>query len=143
VVFQLVLFVVLGAIGGLIGVVFNNMNENITHWQMKRVKVNYSKSRHLMEVMLVSLLVLTVSFVLPLCLVKCTPMLDDPLFTEDQLESVEELLAPFCCTKGYNEVASLMFMDASDAISQLFHLHKHALSTKALLLFLAWLQVLF
>jgi chloride channel 7 len=131
-VFELFLFVVLGAIGGLIGAVFNNTNEKITHWRMKRV--NYSKSRRLVEVMLVSLLVSTVSFILPLCWVKCTPMPEDPLFTEDQLELVEALV-PFRCTEGYNEVASLMFTDAGDAIRQLFHLHKHAFSTGALLLF--------
>jgi chloride channel 7 len=98
--------------------------------------VNYSKGRRLIEVLAVSTLVSTVSFALPFFWTKCTPLPEDPDFTPTQLELLESLV-PFRCVPGqeYNEVASLMFTDAGDAIRQLFHLHKHAFSTAALFLF--------
>ena len=133
-VFELFLFILVGIIGGLIGAVFNDTNERITLWRMKRV--NYSKKKRFLEVMAVSVLVSLVSFLLPLFWGKCTPIPEDPNFTEDQLQLLEDLV-PFRCVAGeeYNEVASLIFTDPGDAIRQLFHLHKHAFSTTALVLF--------
>lgn len=131
---ELVLFVVIGVIGGLIGAVFNNTNERITHWRIKNV--NHSKKRRIVEVLLVSLLVSVTCFLLPLIWTKCTPLPYDETFTEEQIRLVEELV-PFRCVKGkeYNEVASLIFTDPGDAIRQLFHLHQLAFSPWALFLF--------
>ncbi len=133
-VFELFLFILVGVFGGLIGAVFNDTNERITHWRMKRV--NFSKQKRFVEVMLVSVLVSLVSFLLPLFWGKCTPIPTDENFTEAQLQLLEDLV-PFRCVAGeeYNEVASLIFTDPGDAIRQLFHLHKHAFSSAALILF--------
>ncbi len=133
-VFELFLFILVGVFGGLIGAVFNDTNERITHWRMKRV--NFSKQKRFVEVMLVSVLVSLVSFLLPLFWGKCTPIPTDENFTESQLQLLEDLV-PFRCVAGeeYNEVASLIFTDPGDAIRQLFHLHKHAFSSAALILF--------
>jgi H+/Cl- antiporter ClcA len=133
-VFELFLFILVGMFGGLIGAVFNDVNERITLWRMKRV--NFSKQRRFVEVMLVSMLVSLVSFLLPLAWGKCTPIPTDENFTESQLQLLEDLV-PFRCVAGeeYNELASLIFTDPGDAIRQLFHLHKHAFSTAALILF--------
>mmetsp|Transcript_24695 Transcript_24695/g.60675 ORF Transcript_24695/g.60675 Transcript_24695/m.60675 type:complete len:443 (+) Transcript_24695:165-1493(+) len=134
-VFELLPFVLLGAIGGLIGAVFNNTNERITRWRMKNV--NASKKKRFLEVLAVSSLVSIVTFMLPLVWVKCTPLpnVGDELGAQ-QIELLESLI-PFRCTPGeeYNEVASLIFTDPGDAIRQLFHLHQHAFSTPALLIF--------
>jgi chloride channel 7 len=136
-VFELLLFVLIGILGGLIGAIFNNTNERITHWRMKRV--NYSKSRRFMEVMAVSCLVSFVSFLLPLMFSSCTPLPGDDgtnNISEREMELLDELV-PFLCEPGkeYNEMASLIFTDAGDAIRQLFHLRKHAFSTASLILF--------
>lgn len=133
-VFELFLFVVIGIIGGLIGAVFNNTNERITKWRMKNV--NASKKKRFLEVICVSLLVSLVSFLLPLCWWKCTPLPTGSDFTETQMELLGSLV-PFRCVAGeeYNEIASLIFTDAGDAIRQLFHLHHRAFSSGALFLF--------
>jgi chloride channel 7 len=62
-IFELVLFVFIGVIGGLIGAVFNNTNEHITHWRIKNV--NHSKTERFIEVICISMFVSTVTFVLP------------------------------------------------------------------------------
>ena len=117
------------------GAIFNNTNETITHWRITHV--NQSKKRRFLEVMCISTLVSVVSFLLPLAWVKCTPIPeDDGSFSEDQLELLDDLVA-FRCVEGkeYNEMASLIFTDAGDAIRFLFHLHRHTFSTAALVLF--------
>ena len=131
-VFELFVFIAVGAIGGAIGAIFNNTNERITHWRIKNV--NNSKKRRFIEVILVSLLVSTTSFLLPLLWVKCTPLPKDP--EPHELALLDELVS-FRCEAGkeYNELASLMFTEPGVAIRQLFHLHKHSFSDAALFLF--------
>lgn len=131
-VYELFVFVLIGAVGGLIGAIFNNTNEKITHWRIKNI--NYSKKRRFLEVVAVSFLVSLVSFVLPFLWVKCTTLPENP--EEQEVELLSELV-PFRCEKGveYNELASLFFTEPGIAIRQLFHLHKHAFSDAALILF--------
>ena len=131
-VYELLLFVAIGACGGIIGAIFNNTNEKITHWRIQNV--NYSKKRRFIEVILVSLLVSVVTFVLPLVWVKCTPLPVNP--DEHTIPLLEELVS-FRCESGkeYNELASLMFTEPGVAIRQLFHLHTHAFTDAALFLF--------
>ena len=58
------MFACIGCLGGLIGAVFNAANEHLTIWRMKRV--NFSKSRRMFEVILISFGVSVVSFILPI-----------------------------------------------------------------------------
>ena len=74
-VWELILFIIIGCLGGLIGAVFNASNEHITIWRMRNV--NHSKSRRFFEVVLVSILVSTVSFLLPLMWMRCTDLPTD------------------------------------------------------------------
>jgi len=136
-VYELFLFIAIGVIGGIIGAVFNDTNERITKWRLRNV--NHSKSRRFVEVMLVSLLVSTVSFLLPLIwglIHGCTPLPEDENYSRSEIELLENMV-PFRCVPGkeYNEMATLIFTDAGDAIRQLFHLHKHAFSAWALFFF--------
>merc|ERR1711957_531023 len=113
-------FMVIGCIGGLIGAVFNAANENLTLWRMKRV--NFSKKRRVVEVVLVSILVSTVSFVMPLLWNRCTDRPTDMQDWSNQEKNLVDALVPFQCEEGqYNKVASLIFTDADTAIKQLFH----------------------
>ena len=132
-VFELALFTFIGVAGGLIGAIFNNVNERITHWRIKNV--NYSKKRRLVEAILISFLVSLVSFAVP-ALWRCKEMPDNLNISETEKELKSSLVA-FRCKKGeeYNEIASLMFADAGDAIQLLFHLHHHAFSNAALVVF--------
>lgn len=120
-IWELTLFMIIGCLGGLIGAVFNAANEHLTIWRMKRV--NHSKARRLLEVMLVSLLVSVVSFLMPLLWGRCTQLPQDMQDWSNQEKNLVDALIPFQCVKGkeYNEVASLMFTEADTAIKQLFH----------------------
>jgi H+/Cl- antiporter ClcA len=133
-IYECFLFILLGIIGGLIGAVFNSTNERITHWRIKHV--NHSKVLRFVEAILVSMLVTTVTFALPFLWDSCTPLPQNPLFTEQQMSLISEL-EPFRCVPGkeYNQLASLIFTEAGVAIRQLFHLHHHAFSDQALILF--------
>ncbi|KAG7374782.1 chloride channel [Nitzschia inconspicua] len=131
--YEMIAFVLIGAIGGLIGAIFNNANEVITHWRM--TNINKSKQRRFMEVLFVSSAMSVVMFFLPLAYTKCTPIPTDNR-SEEQMDMWEKVV-PFLCEPGteYNELASLIFTDPGDSIRLLFHLHKHAFSTASLLLF--------
>lgn len=67
----------------------------------------------------------------------CTPI--STVFEDGATKETEDLwekLVQFRCEEGeYNELASLMFSEPSNAIRLLFHLHKHAFSTFCLLTF--------
>jgi hypothetical protein len=120
-IWELILFVIIGSLGGLIGAVFNAANKHVTLWRMKHVQS--SKLRGFLEVVVVTLVVSTVSFLMPLIWGRCT---DLPTVRPDwtnQEKNLVDALVPFQCEPGkqYNEVASLIFTDANTAIKQLFH----------------------
>lgn len=113
-------FMLIGCLGGLIGAVFNAANENITIWRMRRV--NHSKQKRVVEVILISMLVTTVSFVIPMVWDRCTEKPTDMQDWSNQEKNLVDALVQFQCEEGqYNEVASLIFTDADTAIKQLFH----------------------
>jgi chloride channel 7 len=134
--YELLIFVAIGATGGLIGAIFNNINESITHWRMK--KVNISKKRRFIEVCVISTLMSCVMFFSSLAWPNCKPIWSvlDHGKTTEQNEDLWEKLIQFRCEEGeYNELASLIFSEPGDAIKLLFHLHKHAFSSMCLLTF--------
>lgn len=113
-------FMFIGCLGGLIGAVFNAANENLTIWRMKRV--NHSKKRRVVEVICISMLVTTTSFMMPLLWNRCTEKPTDMQDWSNQEKNLVDALVQFQCEEGqYNEVASLIFTDADTAIKQLFH----------------------
>jgi chloride channel 7 len=134
-IYELWVFVAIGAAGGLIGAIFNNVNESITRWRIKQV--NISKRRRFLEVMAISTLMSFIMFFSSLKWPTCTPI--SAVFEEGATEEKEKLwdkLVQFRCEEGeYNEMASLIFAEPGDAIRLLFHLHKHAFSTSCLLAF--------
>ena len=132
-VYELFIFVGMGILGGLIGAIFNHANEHLTMWRRKNV--NFSKKRRFYEVCILSVIVSLVTFLLPLLWFKCTPLPTNP--TSAQEAALFEELVAFGCEPGveYNELASLYFTEPGVAIRQLFHLHRHAFSDAALLLF--------
>jgi chloride channel 7 len=110
----------IGCLGGLIGAVFNAANENLSIWRMKRI--NHSKKKRVLEALLISMLVTTVSFVIPMAWNRCTDKPTDMQDWSNQEKNLVDALVQFQCEEGqYNEVASLIFTDADTAIKQLFH----------------------
>lgn len=136
-VFELFHFVGIGMIGGLVGAIFNDTNEKITHWRIKNV--NHSKRRRFLEVVAVSVLVSCVSFILPLVWNKCTPLPEmDEFRSAAEVDLMGELVAFRCDPETeYNELASLIFTEPGVAIRQLFHQRRHTFSNGALAAFFA------
>lgn len=119
-IWELLNFMILGCLGGLIGAVFNAANEHLTIWRMK--KVNYSKQRRCVEVLICSVVVSTISYVMPMLWNRCTDRPTDMQDWSNQEKNLVDALVRFQCKEGeYNEVASLIFTDADTAIKQLFH----------------------
>jgi len=120
-IWELLLFIIVGCLGGLIGACFNAANEHLTIWRMKHV--NSSPERRVVEVILVSICVTTISFLLPALWWRCTDLPNDIMDWTNQEKNLVEALVPYQCERGkeYNEVASLIFTDADVAIKQLFH----------------------
>jgi len=120
-IWELFLFIIIGCLGGLIGAVFNAANENLTIWRMQHV--NHSRLKRVVEVLLCSVGVSTISFVMPLLWNRCTELPSDMQDWTNQEKNLVEALVPFRCEAGkeYNEVASLIFTDSDTAIKQLFH----------------------
>jgi len=119
-VWELLLFVVIGCMGGLIGALFNATNERLTIWRFRNV--SKSVGRRVAECLLVALAVSLVSYLLPLLWGDCTPRpVDMESYTEQEKVLVEELVSFNCKPTEYNQVASLFFTDADTAIKQLFH----------------------
>lgn len=120
-VWELLLFLLIGCLGGLIGACFNAGNEHLTIWRMRNV--NYCKKRRVVEVVVMSVLVSTVSFLIPTLWNRCTDLPTDMQDWTNQEKDLVNSLVPFNCIPGkqYNEVASLFFCEADVAIRQLFH----------------------
>lgn len=140
-IWELWLFILIGSLGGLIGAVFNEVNEVLTKWRMRYI--NISKFRRVLEVLAVSIFVSIVTFSMPLLWSHCTDLPSDMQDWTNQEKNLVESLIPFRCDpdKEYNEVASLMLTDADTAIKQLFHFresgqnYSHTFSSAALFLF--------
>jgi chloride channel 7 len=115
------MFIVIGCLGGLIGAVFNAANEHLTIWRMKRI--NHSKIRRFVEVVILSFCVSVISFLMPLIWGRCTDLPKDMQDWTNQEKNLVEALVPFRCEPGkeYNEVASLILTEPDVAIKQLFH----------------------
>lgn len=120
-IWELTLFTVVGSLGGLIGAVFNAANEHITIWRMKHV--NYSKTKRILEVVIVSTIMSLVAFVMPLLWGRCTELPKDITGMTTQEKNLVDSLVAFQCNRDteYNEVASLIFTEPDIAIKQLFH----------------------
>ncbi|KAL7559471.1 hypothetical protein ACA910_017485 [Epithemia clementina (nom. ined.)] len=141
-VYELVGFVAIGALGGLIGAVFNHTNQVLTKWRLKHINPVRHKLRRSLEVLFLSLLISIITFTLPLWVWRtCTPIPRPNMkaLTEAQVKSEQVMLkqlVQFTCPEGfYNELASLLVTDPGVAIRHLFHLHEHVFSDGTLLIF--------
>eukprot|EP00618_Florenciella_parvula_P013040 CAMPEP_0119464372 /NCGR_PEP_ID=MMETSP1344-20130328/1_1 /TAXON_ID=236787 /ORGANISM="Florenciella parvula, Strain CCMP2471" /LENGTH=452 /DNA_ID=CAMNT_0007496579 /DNA_START=119 /DNA_END=1474 /DNA_ORIENTATION=- len=119
-VWECMLFIILGAMGGLIGAVFNGMNKRLTLWRMANIK---RKELKFVEALCVGFLMSAVTFVMPLVWSKCTPLPEDLEDYSEQERDLVNSLVPFYCDPKteYNEVASLFLSGGEGAIRQLFH----------------------
>ena len=119
-VWELSLFIMIGAAGGIIGSLFNYFNSQLFIQRQKRISGR--RALEFSEVILVCLLYSAFSFGLPMLWQKCT-FLPVSGFANDQESDLVYKLVPLYCPKmtHYNELASLYLVDSDTAVKQLFH----------------------
>jgi chloride channel 7 len=137
--YELLLFLVMGAAGGLMGSFFNAINREVTILRMKYLT---TKSKQLAELLILTLLFAIITFVFPLMWTICTDLPTDTAdWTADEQDLVNDLVRFQCGPNQYNQVASLYFTDSDTAMQQLFHFKEvngssyDTFSTGALLMF--------
>lgn len=132
-VWELVMFALVGAAGGAIGAGFNQVNKMITIGRKKvfgytgTVSAKKASYKKLIEVLIVSFVMSTLSFVLPLAWKECraVPATVSNFTQESKLIGS---LVRFQCAEGeYNELASLFFteQDVASGSESSKHKHKH------------------
>ena len=132
-VWELLVFMFIGCMGGMIGAIFNNTNERLTHWRIKNV--NHTKSRRFIEVLCISSIVSIIGFGLPFLFHECLTLPDMEGMDPQQMQLIERFVQFGCADGEYHPIASLFFTDGNDAIKLLFHMHEHTFPPQALLLF--------
>lgn len=128
-VFEIPIFMAMGCMGGVIGALFNHINEQMSLYRKKHL--NAFKWKRLVELVLITLLMSFISFILPLMWQVCTeipPEYYDPAtsdtFTVQEIDLLKKLV-PFQCEEGqYNQLASLYFTSGDVAMRQLFHMRE-------------------
>ena len=121
-VWELSLFMLLGAMGGLIGACFNSLNLHLFKWRKEHMPAKLYYLR-LIEAVGVVIIMSLFAFLLPVFWSKCTPLPVDMEGWSDQEKTLVTELVCMYCPKGthYNELASLYLSDSDTSIKQLFH----------------------
>eukprot|EP01031_Cornospumella_fuschlensis_P028872 gene28872-34846_t len=119
-VYELPMFILMGAIGGVLGAFFNHLNMHMSMYRMKYL--NASKWKRMAELCTITFAMSFISYIFPICWQVCTPVPDDTSDTSKQEEMLFESLVEFQCEPGYyNQLASLYFTSGDTAMRQLFH----------------------
>lgn len=121
-VWELSFFIIIGAMGGLIGACFNSFNANIFKVKSGR-SFNSYRSLQIIEVLVITTIMTCAAFFIPMVWNKCTPLPVDMEEWGDQEKILVEQLVPLYCPQNthYNELASLYLTDSDTSIKQLFH----------------------
>lgn len=118
--YELIIFALMGAAGGVMGSYFNHINKVVTLFLMKHV--NQTVWKRMVELMLITFVMATITFVLPLIYNQCTPIpLNTADWTTQQVDYLDSLVQFQCEDNYYNQVASLYFAPTGIAMQQLYH----------------------
>ncbi|KAK2829032.1 hypothetical protein Q7C36_017022 [Tachysurus vachellii] len=108
--YEIPLFIIMGAVGGVLGAVFNTINYWLTIFRIRYV---HQRCLQVMEAMLVAAVSATVSFTMIYFSVDCQPLKND---------SQEEYpLQLFCADGEYNAMATAFFNTPERSVRSLFH----------------------
>lgn len=117
--YELIIFGIMGAGGGVFGALFNKINEEVTVFRMKHYNLRWKK---LLELMLITLVWSIICFVFPLFWQDCTAIPTETAnWTTQQYNMLDELVQFQCPDNHYNQLASLYFVNADVAMQQLYH----------------------
>ncbi|XP_075880015.1 H(+)/Cl(-) exchange transporter 7 isoform X1 [Nelusetta ayraudi] len=108
--YEIPLFIAMGAIGGLLGALFNVLNYWLTIFRIRYV---HRPCLQVMEAMLVAAVTATVSFTMIYFSNDCQPL--------DQEHAEEYPLQLFCADGEYNSMATAFFNTPERSVRSLFH----------------------
>ena len=143
-VWELSLFMIVGGMGGLIGVVFNTVVDIMYFWRSKYVT---SSCARLSEVILIVTVMTSIAFFAPVFWKSCSSLPVNMDGWSDQEKALVPELVPLYCDEEteYNELASLYLTYSDIPIRQLFHFREegnsqnahmdHTFSSSALVMF--------
>lgn len=138
--FELFIFILMGAGGGVMGAFFNEMNKRAALFRAQHITASVWKRG--LELFCVTTLMTVIVFVVPLMWNTCTAIPTDTADWDDQeVNLLDKLVQYQCGDNEYNQVASLYFVPADVALQQLFHFKESGgttyttFDTGALLLF--------
>ena len=118
--FELFIFILMGAAGGVMGAYFNEMNRRAAVFRSQHIGTTVWK--RILELTLVTMLFAVITFVVPLMWATCTSIPTDTADWDDQEVNLLDKLVQYQCKENeYNQVASLYFVPADVTLQQLFH----------------------
>ncbi|KAL8597704.1 Chloride transport protein 6 [Nucella lapillus] len=120
---DLLIFIVMGCVGGLLGALFNCINMALTVYRMKHVQKKRKVVR-ILEAILVTMTTTTVAFVAAMTLGDCRKIPDSIGDGAEggSAEFINSTVRTYFCESGYyNDMATLFFNPQEVAIKQLFH----------------------
>ncbi|XP_048581083.1 H(+)/Cl(-) exchange transporter 6 isoform X2 [Nematostella vectensis] len=115
---DLLIFIIMGFVGGLLGAWFNSLNRNLTIHRILYVN-SRRKFVKILEAILVALVTTSIAFFCPVYLGSC---LSRDLPSQNINLTTKEVKSYFCSKGEYNDMATLFFNSQEGAIKQLFHL---------------------
>lgn len=106
--FEIPIFILMGAFGGLVGAGFNTLNYYLTIF---RIRYIYNRCQQVIEAILVAIVTACVSFVMLYFIKDCQPLSED----------VDHPLQLFCGDGEYNSAATAFFNTPEKSVQSLFH----------------------
>ncbi|KAJ8964402.1 hypothetical protein NQ314_004939 [Rhamnusium bicolor] len=108
-IYELPIFVIMGAVGGLFGALWNHINYKITVFRMRHVRPRWLK---VFEACIVAAVSATLGFLMMFLINDCKPLGQDPTRYPTQL---------YCSDGQYNVLASIWFQTPEASVRSLFH----------------------
>lgn len=108
-IYEIPLFMLMGALGGILGSSWNYINYKITCFRLKFVKKKWLK---VVEALLIGVLSATMGFIMIYTINDCKPLGKDPTKFPIQM---------YCKEDEYNAVAALWFQTPESSVRSLFH----------------------
>lgn len=117
--YELVIFMFMGAAGGVMGALFVHINEKVTVWRMGNLNTVLKK---ILELLFLTFSYTSISFLLPLINTTCTPIPTNTATWSDYEYGLLSRLEKFNCPhNSYNQFASLFLTDSATVLEELFH----------------------
>ncbi|KAL1138626.1 hypothetical protein AAG570_008689, partial [Ranatra chinensis] len=107
--FELALYGIMGAIGGLLGSFYNHANYKLTVFRMRYIQANWMK---VTEACLVAAFSATIGLIMIYCLDDCKPLGQDPTKYPVQM---------YCADGEYNSIAAIWLQVPEASVRSLFH----------------------